>query len=76
MYLFIFILFRIFLLANKDPDLHSAASVQGLHCLPLSPKWDARLTWVKLCVIYSRLDLHKRKCHVALLSVLTLQGLA
>ena len=43
MYLFIFILFQ---LANsEDPDqmLSSAASDLGLHCLPMSQKWDARL---------------------------------
>ena len=49
-----FILFRIdthvFLLANsEDPDLtpRSAASDLGLHCLPMSKKWDARLVWVR-----------------------------
>ena len=26
----------------------SAASDLGLHCLPWSQKWDARLIWVKL----------------------------
>ena len=26
---------------------HSAASDLGLHCLPMSQKWDARLIWVK-----------------------------
>ena len=30
---------------SEDPD---AASDQGLHCLPISQKWDARLIWVKL----------------------------
>ena len=31
-----------------DPDwtLHSAASDLGLHCLPMSLLWDARLKWV------------------------------
>ena len=32
-----------------DPDQtpHSAASDLGLHCLPVSHSWDARLKWVK-----------------------------
>ena len=50
MYFFIFILFRIdILLANsEDPDQtpRSAVSDLGLHCLPLSQKWNARLIWV------------------------------
>ena len=39
----------IFLSANsEDPDQtpHSAASHLGVHCLPMSQKWDARLIWV------------------------------
>ena len=52
MYISIFILFRIdILLANSEnPDMtpRSAASDLGLHCLPMSKKWDARLIWVKL----------------------------
>ena len=47
MYFFIFILFRIdFLLANsEDPDQppRSAAADLGLHYLPMSHKWDAKL---------------------------------
>ena len=33
---------------SVDPDqtLHSAASDLGLHCLPASLLWDARLIWV------------------------------
>ena len=27
---------------------HSAASDLGLHCLPMSILWDAKLKWVKL----------------------------
>ena len=50
MYIFIFIPFqKIFLLANSEyPDQkpRSAASDLGLHCLPMSQKWDARLIWV------------------------------
>ena len=37
------------LLANSvDPDQmpRFAASELGLHCLPMSQKWDARLIWV------------------------------
>ena len=37
-------------MANSvDPDQtpHSAASDLGLHCLPMSPLWDARHKWVK-----------------------------
>ena len=40
---------EIFLLANSEnPDQtpRSAASDLGLHCLPMSQKWDARLIWV------------------------------
>ena len=39
------------MLANsEDPDLtpRSAASDLGLHCLPRSQKWEARLIWVKI----------------------------
>ena len=34
---------------SVDPDQtpHSAASDLGLHCLPMSLLWDARLKWVK-----------------------------
>ena len=33
---------------SEDPDQtpRSAASDLGLHCLPVSQKWDARLIWV------------------------------
>ena len=33
---------------NVEPDQmpHSAASDQGLHCLPMSLVWDARHKWV------------------------------
>ena len=31
---------------NPDQMLHSAASDQGLHCLPMSLLWDTRLKWV------------------------------
>ena len=52
MYFFICILFRIdILVANsEDPDQtpRSAASDLGLHCLPVSQKWDTRLIWVKI----------------------------
>ena len=40
-----------FMWANSvDPDqmLRSAASDLGLHCLPMSQKWDARLIWVNM----------------------------
>ena len=43
---FLFDFKYIFLLANsEDPDQtpHSAASDLGLHCLPMSQKWDTRL---------------------------------
>ena len=35
---------------SEDPDQtpHSAASDLGLHCLPMSPKWAARLIWVNI----------------------------
>ena len=44
--LLLFYFEQIFLLANsEDPDRTpcSAASDLGLHCLPMSQKWDARL---------------------------------
>ena len=47
---FLFYFESIFLLANnEDPDQmsRSAASDLGLHCLPMSQKWDARLIWGK-----------------------------
>ena len=46
---FLFYFEYIFLLANsEEPDQtpRSAASDLGLHCLPTSHKWDARLIWV------------------------------
>ena len=48
----IFILYfeYIFLLANSedlDQTPRSVASDLGLHCLPVSQKWDAMLIWVK-----------------------------
>ena len=52
-----------FLLANSEHPYqtrHSAASDLGLHCLPMSQKWDVRLIWVKhsVCVrVYSSLTL-------------------
>ena len=35
---------------TEDPDQtpRSVASDQGLHCLLMSKKWDARLIWVKV----------------------------
>ena len=40
---------------NEDPDQtpRSAASDLGLHCLPVSQKWDARLIWVNLFYDYA-----------------------
>ena len=32
---------------RPDQTPRSAASVLGLHCLPISLLWDARLKWVK-----------------------------
>ena len=39
----------VFYANSVDPDQtpRSAASDLGLHCLPLSLLWDARLKWVK-----------------------------
>ena len=53
MYFFIFISFLIDISVSKqtvDPDqmLRSAASDLGLHCLPRSQKWNARLIWDKI----------------------------
>ena len=53
------ILNRYFCLANsEDPDQtpRSAASDLGLHCLPRSPKRDARLIWVNIAGHMSRLS--------------------
>ena len=38
-----------------DPDQmpRSAASDLGLHCLPMSKKWDARLIWVNGSFLYT-----------------------
>ena len=49
MYFFIFILFRIDIRFSKqqDPDQAPQNADLGLHCLPVSQKWDARLIWVK-----------------------------
>ena len=33
---------------------HSVASYLGLHCLPMSQKWDARLIWVNDIGIFNR----------------------
>ena len=44
--------------------LHSAASDQGLHCLPMSHKKDARLIWVNTFVCVSSYCLFV--CFVAL----------
>ena len=49
-FLFLLYFWYKFLLSNSvDPDQtpHSAASDLCLHCLPRSPKRDARLIWVK-----------------------------
>ena len=41
---------------SVDPDQtpRSAASDLGLHCLPMSLLWDARLKWVKQDIITYR----------------------
>ena len=53
-FFFIFIIFLLnILLANRiapDGTPRSAASHLGLCCLPMSPKKDARLICVKVCV--------------------------
>ena len=48
--LFHFFLFSIEIANSEDPNQTpcSAASDLGLHCLPMSQKWDARLILVKL----------------------------
>ena len=57
-----------FLLANsEDPDQtpRSVESDLGLHCLPMSKKWEAMLIWVKLFrkhVSMSRITLHSCLC--------------
>ena len=50
---FLFYFEYIFLLANReDPDQtpRSTASDLGLHCLPMSQKWDIMFIWVKSCI--------------------------
>ena len=50
-FLSLFFIYIPVLNANSvDPDQtpRSAASDLGLHCLPMSHLWDARLKWVKL----------------------------
>ena len=37
---------------SVDPD-QTPRSALGLHCLPLSLLWDARLKWVNFTSIYS-----------------------
>ena len=48
---FIFVLFIIKISVRNSEDLHqtplNGASDQGLHCLPMSHKRDAKLIWVK-----------------------------
>ena len=60
--------------AASDPDqiLHSAASDLGLHCLPMSLLWDARLKWVyKVYIRMARIKINW--CiHVARLEYLSL----
>ena len=48
-YYFFFIEIPVFITNSVDLDQtpRSAASDLGLHCLPMSCLWDARLKWVK-----------------------------
>ena len=39
---------RIINIVDSDQTPNFAASDPGLHCLPMSPLWDARLKWVKV----------------------------
>ena len=41
---------------RPDQTPRSAASDFGLHCLPMSQKWDARLIWVNICLILTVVD--------------------
>ena len=54
MYFFIFILFQIDNPVTNSEDLdqtpRSVESDLGLHCLPMSQKWDARLIWVNTTI--------------------------
>ena len=48
---FFFFFFWKFLLANSEDPYQTPRSVatdMGLHCLPMSRKWDARLIWVNM----------------------------
>ena len=53
-HIFILILFRIEIYVSKQCRPRSAASDLGLHCLPRSQKWDARLIWVRMSVDTAR----------------------
>ena len=59
-----FIVIHVFNANSAEPDQtpHSVASDLGLHCLPVSHLWDARLKWVEeeyLVIIFSRARLFK-----------------
>ena len=45
---------------NADPDKTpcSVASDLGLHCLPMSLLWDARLKWVKFVTVLHKYIFH------------------
>ena len=56
----LFHLEQILLLANsEDPD---QTSDLGLHCLPMSQKWDARLIWVNQVQVLQYRDM-LNQCH-------------
>ena len=49
-----FIEITVFYANSVDPDQlpHSVVSDQGLHCLPMSLLWDARLKWVNSTYLF------------------------
>ena len=69
---------------SVDPDQmpHSVASDLGLHCLPMSLLWDARLKWVneqllcqkKACLLYITQKHTKVKVHNWLRTKANIQG--
>ena len=48
---FLFYFEWIFLVATNEDSDQTPRSDLGLHCLPMSQKWDARLIWVKIGVL-------------------------
>ena len=56
---------------SEDPDQtpHSAASDLGLHCLPMSQKWDDRLIWVNQGTFILRSEIQNSSTKFATISI-------